>query len=331
MISELLRVLAYAVVASAPPFGVVVAFYFLIGLGQAINLALSQVFCANLVNSTRTLGIFHGCYGIGGTLGPLIATAMVSRGILWSRFYFVQLGLVSISCLVGGWAFRGYEQEQPAQLFSRLQQTASRQQSEPGEPTRRQLLWQAAKNKITILGALFIFAYQGAEVSVSGWVITFLIHYRKGNPDQVGYVTAGFWAGITLGRFVLSQPAHKIGEKISVFGLVIGSVAFQLLVWLVPNVVGDAVAVAILGLMLGPIYPCVINVFTRLLSRHLQTSSLSIISALGSSGGAIVPFAVGLSAQKVGTFVLHPIAIACYVAMEVCWLSLPRMGKRAAE
>jgi hypothetical protein len=75
-------------------------------------------------------------------------------------------------------------------------------------------MWKALKSKTLILGALFIFAYQGAEVSISGWVISFLIATRHGSPPAVGYVTSGFWGGITLGRFLLSHPAHKVGEKI---------------------------------------------------------------------------------------------------------------------
>jgi fucose permease len=331
MIAEALRIVAFAVIASTPPFGAVVAFYLLAGLGEAINLSLSNVFCVSMANSTQILGIYHGCYGLGGTIGPLIATAIVSNGAIWSRFYLLEIGLVIASFAFAGWAFHGFEGDQASQSQSQMEQDESQQRPEEGEPKKSQMLWQAAKNYTTILGALFVFTYQGAEVAISGWIITFLITYRGGNPDHVGYVTAGFWAGITLGRFILSQPAHKVGEKISVVALVAGSIGFQLLVWLVPNVVGDAVAVTILGFLLGPIYPCSMSVFSKLLPKNTQMSSLSIISALGSSGGALVPFVTGISAQKVGTFVLHPIAIGCYVLMETCWLTLPRIKKQSSE
>jgi fucose permease len=333
MTAEAARIVAFAIIASTPPFGAVVAFYLLAGFGEAINLSLSNVFCVSMANSTQTLGIYHGCYGLGGTIGPLIATAIVSDGAIWSRFYLLEIALVVASFAFAGWAFHGYDEDEPSQSQSQseLKQTESRQRTEEGERKKTRMLWRAAKNNTTILGALFIFTYQGAEVAISGWVITFLVAYRGGNPNHVGYVTAGFWAGITLGRFILSRPAHKVGEKISVVALVAGSVGFQLLAWLVPNVVGDAVAVAILGFLLGPIYPCSMNVFSRLLPKNIQMSSLSIISALGSSGGALVPFVTGISAQKVGTFILHPIAIGCYVLMETSWLTLPRIKKQSAK
>ena len=184
------------------------------------------------------------------------------------------------------------------------------------------------KSKTVIFGALFIFAYQGAEVSISGWVISFLIATRHGNPAAVGYVTAGFWGGITLGRFLLSHPAHRIGEKLFVYAMIAGAAAFELLVWLVPNVIGDAVALGIVGLLLGPIYPCAMVIFSRAISKKDQVSSLGVISAFGSSGGAVAPFTTGILAQAVGTFVLNPIAIGLFGVMMICWVCLPNVRKR---
>lgn len=326
MLSFALLVATYVAIICNPPFPVVVLAFFLLGFGIAINLALNNVFCANLANRTLALGGLHGGYGIGGTVGPLMATAIASNGIRWSFVYFVSLGIALLNLVFAGWAFWNYEKELPTQLRNAIQQTASQQDTEA--PTKKQLLKQALRNRVTILGALFIFAYQGAEVSISGWVVSFLISYRNGDPSNVGYVSAGFWAGITIGRFLLSHPAYKFGEKISVVVLIVGSLIFQLLVWFVPNVVGDAVAVAIVGLLLGPVYPCATSVFTILLPRSLHITSIGFISAMGSSGGAVAPFFTGLLAQKFSTVVLHPICIGLYVSMVICWFYLPWIHKK---
>ncbi|EAW13062.1 putative MFS efflux transporter [Aspergillus clavatus NRRL 1] len=319
----------YVIILCKPPFPAVVASFFLLGFGMALSLALNNVFCANLANSTAALGGLHGSYGIGGTMGPLIATAMVSGGVRWSFYYSINLAFSLVNLAFGMWAFRNYEKDLPVQLLTALQQTVSQQEHGHAAPNREQLLKQTVKNKTTLLGALFIFAYQGAEVSISGWVVSFLISYRNGNPSQVGYVSAGFWAGITLGRFLLSHPTYKVGEKLAVVVLVVGSAAFQLMTWLIPNVIGDAVSVAIVGLLLGPVCPCAMAVFSKLLPRNIQISSLSFISAMGSSGGAVSPFFTGLLAQSVGTYVLHPICIGLYGLMLVGWVALPKISKRS--
>jgi fucose permease len=131
-----------------------------------------------------------------------------------------------------------------------------------------------------------------------------------------------------LGRFVLTHAAPRIGEKKFVVILTLGTVVLQLLAWLVPNVIGNAVAVALLGLLLGPVYPCAQTIFSRLLPRHIQTTAIGFIGGAGSSGGAVAPFTTGILAQAAGTWVLHPVCLGMYAAMMVCWFALPRVHKR---
>lgn len=215
---------------------------------MAINLAIGQVFCANLANNTVVTGVYQGAYGIGGTIAPLIATSMVSRGYLWTRFYTILLGLATFNLFFTAWAFWNYETDSDPGLPPPAGEQSDRNQSTI-TPRRR---WNSIKtvltDKTTIFGAMFIFGYQvsqpgshilfvsarsprlevlawsmcgkhgffalpnkdnikansdssqGAEVAISGWVISFLVQFRHGDPSKVGYVTSGFWAGITLGE-----------------------------------------------------------------------------------------------------------------------------------
>lgn len=241
VLSEAFMITGYAIIAASPPFGVVVVAYMILGFGNAMNLALNNVFCANLANSTVILGAAHGSYGIGGILGPIVATLLVANGVHWARFYLVTIGVRALCMVFVAWSSWNYEKEETTQFSNSLQQIASRQAaSELGEPSKLKLLGRALKMRVTIVGALFIFAYQGAEVSESGWFISYLINYRNGDPAKVGYVTSGFWAGITLGRFLLTHLAAPVGEKRFVYALGVGVIVFQLLSWLVPNVIGDA-------------------------------------------------------------------------------------------
>lgn len=323
VLAESVMIAAYIMLVCKPPFAVVVVSFLFLGLGMATNLAANNVFCANLANSTTTLGCLHGFYGIGATIAPLMATALVTHNHPWSTFYFISLSITTTNLLLAFLSFRTYEKDTPP--LNPLHPTPSHPTP---PPTRSALLAAALTHKTTILGALFIFCYQGAEVSISGWVISFLISYRHSPPARVGYVTSGFWGGVTLGRFLLSHPAHRLGEGRAVVGLVLGAAACQLLVWLVPNVVGEAVAVAVVGLLLGPVYPCATAVFSKLIPRRLQMSSLAAVSALGSSGGAVAPFFTGLLAQEVGTWVLHPICVGLFAGMVGCWVGLPGVVKR---
>ncbi|KAI1111808.1 MFS general substrate transporter [Nemania sp. NC0429] len=340
-LANIIVTLGFIPLLAAAPFPAVVVGYSFIGFGFAVNLAISNVFAANMKNGTVLLGAMHGAYGVGGTVGPLIATRIVSTlgPSAWNQYYILSVVLGLANAAFFFWSFRGYESESGATTHeppagpSSSSSSPSSPSPSPSRPShiRPELtgMLSAFQSRVVLLGATFIFAYQGAEVSISGWVISFLIAARNGNPTAVGNVTSGFWGGITLGRFALSPVGARVGEKRFIFFLTAGAAVFQLLVWLLPNIIGEAVSLAFVGLLLGPIYPCAATVFTRSLSRREQVSGLGVISAFGSSGGAVAPFATGLLAQAVGTFVLHPIAIGLFGAMIVCWLGVPSPRKRS--
>ena len=56
MIAQTLMTCGYIPVVCTPPFPIVIVSFFFLGLGMAINLALGNVFAANLHNGTKMLG-----------------------------------------------------------------------------------------------------------------------------------------------------------------------------------------------------------------------------------------------------------------------------------
>jgi len=132
---------------------------------MAINLAIGQVYCANLANNTVIVGLFQGAYGIGGTMAPLIATSMVSRGYLWSRFYIILLGLAAFNLFFAAWAFWKYEDDSDPALPPPASDSSSRNQTTDG-PRRWTSMKTLLTHKTTIFGALFIFAYQVSQLEI---------------------------------------------------------------------------------------------------------------------------------------------------------------------
>ena len=300
------------------------------GLGEAIDVSICQVFILSLANSPFIQGFFQACYGIGAVVGPIIATVLVSSGIRWSRYYLLTLGVAVVNLIFAGWSFWHYERENASRLLPILEQISSHQHA---ASIRVRTRWQRIKhslfNRVTLLGGFFIFTYQGAEVSISAWIVSFLTEYRSAELPRIGYVTAGFWGGITVGRFALTSLAHRVGERNFVFGLATAALLQQLIMWHVPSIPGDSVAAALSGLALGPISPCSSYVLGELIPREMHVLSFSFISSIGSSGGALAPFLTGLLANDDEIYVLHPICIALLLTMVVCWFFLPKVSKRS--
>jgi fucose permease len=105
--------------------------------------------------------------------------------------------------------------------------------------------------------------------------------------------------------------------------------AFELCFWLIPQFYVSAVAVAMQGFFLGPLFPAAIVACTKLLPKHLHVSAIGFAAAFGGSGGAIFPFAVGALASSKGVAVLQPIVLAMLAAIWIVWLGLPRIGKKS--
>ena len=104
--------------------------------------------------------------------------------------------------------------------------------------------------------------------------------------------------------------------------------ARELVFWLVPQFYVSAVAVALQGFFLGPLFPAAVVAATKLLPRHLHVSAIGFAAALGGSGAAIFPFAVGAIAQAKGVQVLQPIILALLAVILGVWLCLPRFHKK---
>jgi len=132
-----------------------------------------------------------------------MATALVSSGISFSRFYLVLLAHRALCLPVHCWSFWNFERHnKPSDDLP--------SSTAPSRHSQLRELKKAVANKVTLFAALFIFCYQGAEVSISGWVLNYLIAYRGGIPDKVGYVTAGFWVSSLSFSFAYKGRANVI-------------------------------------------------------------------------------------------------------------------------
>lgn len=97
--------------------------------------------------------------------------------------------------------------------------------------------------------------------------------------------------------------------------------------YLVPNFYAGAIAVSLQGFFLGPLFPAVVIVTTKLLPKHLHVSAIGFAAAFGGGGAAVLPFIVGVLAQAKGVEVLMPFIIALSGAMLLLWNCLPRVPR----
>ena len=76
---------------------------------------------------------------------------------------------------------------------------------------------------------------------------------------------------------------------------------------MVPSLIENAIAVSVVGLLMGPIYPVLMNQSTGILPKWLLTGCLGYIGGVGQAGSAFVPFITGALSSKFGVISLQPL------------------------
>ena len=82
-----------------------------------------------------------------------------------------------------------------------------------------------------------------------------------------------------------------------------------MIVWLVPSFSAAAISVSIIGILLGPMFPIVINHVAVVLPRHLVNGTIGWMSACGAGGSALLPFITGAIASNFGIESLQPLCV----------------------
>ncbi|KAI0864396.1 putative MFS transporter [Xylaria cubensis] len=321
LVASCSHLIAYIVIALHPPYPVLVIVFALAGFGNGIADAGWNAFIGNLDRANELLGLLHGLYGTGAVISPLIATTMITKaGLPWYAFYYLMIGLAALEVVITGTCFwkataREYRDSVAASLSS-------------AGGGLREVLFRKPGARVAWLCAVFLLGYVGVEVALGGWIVDFMIQVRHGGAFESGLTATGFWLGLTVGRFVLGFITPRIGEKLAITIYLPIAMAFELLFWLVPQFIVSAVAVALQGFFIGPLFPAVIVAMSKLLPHHLHVSAIGFAAALGGSGAAVLPFAVGAIAQAKGVQVLQPIILALLGAILLVWCGLPRIGKK---
>ncbi|KAK2626010.1 hypothetical protein QTJ16_004272 [Diplocarpon rosae] len=313
VLGPLCHLVSYIVVAVHPPYPVLVVMFIFVGFGNGLIDAAWCAWLGNMANANEVQGFLQASYSLGATVSPLMATALIEKTSLdWYGFYYILAAGSALELATSAstfWKQTGavYEAENPRDPDSKTGRTR-----------------EALKSKVTWLFCFFVFGYVGAEVSLGGWIITFMSRVRGANPLTSSATSTAFWAGMTVGRLLLPLFTARFGEYPSVIAYLALSFGLELIFWLVPNLVVSAVAVALLGMFMGPMFPTAIVMVTKLLPKDLHVGCIGFGTAFGGSGGAIFPFIVGAIAQSKGVKTLQPAILALLVAITVLWALLPR-------
>ncbi|MCC2974672.1 sugar MFS transporter [Massilia sp. IC2-476] len=174
-----------------------------------------------------------------------------------------------------------------------------------------------------VLGAVAIFLYVGAEVSIGSFLINFL---GEGNiaglshADAAQYVSL-YWGGALVGRFVGFAVMRYVSPGKSLAVTALGSILLVLTATFGEGSLAMWAIIAV-GLCNSIMFPTIFSLALHGLGKF--TGQGSGILCMAIVGGAIVPFIQGMFADTIG---LQP----SFLVPAVCYLFIMYFGMKYAN
>ncbi|KAI0367661.1 MFS general substrate transporter [Pilatotrama ljubarskyi] len=315
-VRSVLQIFAYGMMAPGGPFALMCLAFTLIGFGLSLQNSHANGFVASSRNHVSTkICVLHATYGFGALVAPLVSTYFAGQRH-WSFHYMISGALYVLNTVVLWLVFRGKRQEEIKAEVDDLNLDPNAVDSNK----YRQIFGIREVHFLSV----FALIYVGTEVTIGGWSVTYVQEKRHGSANS-GYISSGFFAGLMLGRLVLMWLNRKIGERRALFLYALLAIQLEVTVWVVPSLVENAIAVAFVGLLLGPMYPILMNHSTKILPRWLLTGCMGYIAGVGQAGSAVLPFITGLLASRFGIASLQPFIVSMMSTMIVIWALIPRV------
>jgi fucose permease len=225
--------------------------------------------------SAGRLNWMHAAFGVGATIGPLVATFVITRlSQSWRVSYVAVLTffLLTTICFV---VTRRWWDATPGQPSSSFQPSASLRET-------------LAVPLVMLLLALAL-VYGGVQVSAAQFANTLFIEARHISQETAGFWIGLYWLCFTLGRVLMGFIADRVSVqwllRVVMIGAIIG--AGMLSIRAVPE--AGFVGLVLIGFSLAPIFPMLIAVTPRQVGARHAANTIGFEIAMLNAGAAVIP------------------------------------------
>jgi MFS transporter, FHS family, L-fucose permease len=178
-----------------------------------------------------------------------------------------------------------------------------------GDKSSHASLW---KYRQLILGAVAIFVYVGAEVSIGSFLVNYFSQPDIGNLAEkvASRFVSLYWLGAMIGRFIGSAILQKVRT-----GMVLGTSAIVASLLVCTSMLSTGhvamASIILVGLFNSIMFPSIFTLGIAELGP--LTSEGSGILVMSIVGGAIIPVVVGALADRIGIHHAFFVPAICYL------------------
>lgn len=182
----------------------------------------------------------------------------------------------------------------------------------PDKPERLRATLAPLRKPRLALGALSIFLYVGAEVSIGSLLINYLMQSNTLGVDAAtgGRLISLYWGGAMVGRFLGAAVLRRVPAGSVLAACALGAAALASLSAISLGMVA-AVAVLAVGLCNSIMFPTIFALAIENLGD--ETPQGSGILCLAIVGGAVVPVITGFAADAFGLAASLFVPAVCYL------------------
>lgn len=246
-------------------------------------------------------------------LGPeaLAAARRAEAGLIQTPFLVIAGGLALLAVLF--WRLRGWITATP-----------------PADMAGKGLGLDLLRRPRLGFGALALFLYVGAEVSIGTLMVSYLEQPRilGADPATAGHLLGFYWGGALVGRVIGSAVLRVVRPALALAACALAAALLATLSGFSAGVFAACALIAV-GLANSIMFPTIFALAIEGLgARAAQGAGILCVAIVG---GAIVPMVTGLLADHLGLGFALVAPVVCYLCIVAYALATLREGRDGAE
>ncbi len=238
------------------------------------NFAIGALYSAN---SSPVLAALHTFYGVGLTIGPLVAGwALAGQGD-WRRSYILPgVVCVLVGALFAGVAIHRQDTMHPVTASTMTEKKSFAVQWAPLLPL-----------------IVLIFMYNGAGTGIGDWISTHAQLVAHSTEESAAGLASLYGFALTGGRLISIVALRQFGNRRVLIGAVgLATIGSSLILLAGPTIGLVSIGVLMVGVGFGPIFPTVVAIGGQQ-QPEVRGTVTSVLVGLAAVGGIIVPVVQG--------------------------------------
>ncbi len=300
----------------APVWAVSLSAFFFMGAGSAaLDTSLNTHVATN--HNTRVMNWMHAFYGVGTTLGPLLAARVLLDLDSWRPAYLIVAALQVVLAVLfiatrNHWVDRdGAEADNEEKAKMPLAKTM-----------RLPAAW---------LAFLLFFVYSGVEVSAGQWSFTLFTAGRGADTQTAALWVSLYWASFTGGRFLLGLLPERLHASQILRTSILLALAGMGLLWWSPQIWVGYLGLALAGLAMAPVFPTLMSDTPHRLGRAHAANAIGMQVAATGLGIGLLTSGVGWFAENMGLETIGALLFGATLVLLILFEVMGRLQQTSAS